>query len=80
MMDFSGTKYMQNIQKVETRFRYVGDLRQKMSEIHHQEQEHQHCKAEKRIAALLQEKEEEIIVIGNAQNSKVLYFLISILQ
>lgn len=48
-----------------------------MSEIHHQEQEHQHCKAEKGLAALFQEKEEKIL-IDNAQNSWVSYFFISV--
>lgn len=32
-----------------------------MSEIHHQEHQHQHGKAGKRIAAPLQEKEEEVM-------------------
>lgn len=67
-----GTKHMKYIQKVETRFRYVnthGDLRQK----YHQEQEHHYCKAERRTAALLQEKEEEI-TIDNAHNLKVSHF------
>lgn len=65
MMDFTGTKHKQNIQKVETRFRYVNiyeDLRQKISKIHQQEQEHQHCQAEKGIAALLKEKDDKIMI------------------
>lgn len=74
MMDFTGTKRKQNIQKVENRFIYVnvyGDLKQKMSEIHHQEHEHQNGKAGKTIAAPLQEKEEEVMT-DNAHKIQIL--------
>lgn len=66
MRDFTGTKHTQYIQKVEIRFRYVITRNKNTS------------KAERRIAALLQEKEEEI-VIDNEHSSKVSHFLISIL-